>query len=75
VRALEHAPREIRAVPGHDVVEGTVRCARQDDRDATMPFVRVLELAEDRIAASRVPIDSAPIFAPRAPQIAPDRMP
>lgn len=75
VRSRERVPRRIRAVPGHAVVEGKVRCARLDDRDPTMPFVHVLGLAGDRTADSRVPTDDAQIPPPAFPKITPDRMP
>ena len=75
VRSLEHVPLRIRAVPGHAVVEGKVRCARLDDRDPTMPYVHVLGLAGDRTADARAPFDDAPIPAPAAPKFTPDRMP
>jgi hypothetical protein len=64
MRSLEHAPRQVRTVPGHAVVEGKVRYARHDDCDVALPFVNALELAGDRTADSRVPIDDAPIPHP-----------
>jgi hypothetical protein len=64
VRSRERVPRRIRAVPGHAVVEGKVRYARHDDCDVALPFVNALELAGDRTADSRVPIDDAPIPHP-----------
>jgi hypothetical protein len=62
-------------VPAPAVVEGTVRCARQDDREMTRPFVDALTLADERIATSCVFIDGAPIPHPAAPKIPSDRMP
>ena len=62
-------------MPGHTVVEGKARYGRLDDCDPTMPFVNVPELAGDRTADSRVPIDYAPSPHPAAPKITPDRMP
>jgi hypothetical protein len=52
----------VRAGPA--VVEGTVCYARHDDREVALPFVDALALADDRIAASCGPIDSAPISHP-----------
>jgi ketosteroid isomerase-like protein len=51
-------------VPGHVVVEGTVRYVRHDGREVTLPFVNVLALDGDRISSYRVYVDGAPLFAP-----------
>ena len=64
VRSLEHTPRHVWTVPGHVVVEGTVRYVRHDGREVTLPFVNVLALAGDRIADYRIYIDGAPLFVP-----------
>ena len=64
MRSLEHAPRQVRTVPGHAVVVGKVRYARHDDCDVALPFVDALALADDRIAALCVRVDGAPIPHP-----------
>ena len=64
VRSLAHTPNHVWTVPGHVVVEGTVRYVRHDGREVTLPFVNVLELDGDRISSYRVYVDGAPLFAP-----------
>ncbi|CAG0991185.1 limonene-1,2-epoxide hydrolase [Burkholderiales bacterium] len=64
VRSLAHTPRRVWPVPGHVVVEGTVRYERLDGRVVTLPFVNVLSLEGERIDDYRVYIDGSPLFAP-----------
>jgi ketosteroid isomerase-like protein len=64
VRSLAHAPSHVWAMPGHVVVEGTVRYVRHDGREVTLPFVNVLALEGDLVAEYRIYIDTAPLFAP-----------
>lgn len=64
VRSLAHAAAHVWRVPGHVVVEGTVRYVRHDGREVTLPFVNVLALDGDRISSYRVYVDGAPLFAP-----------
>ncbi len=64
VRSLAHAPSHVWAMPGHVVVEGTVRYVRHDGREVTLPFVNVLALEGDLVAEYRIYIDAAPLFAP-----------
>jgi len=64
VRSLAHTPDHVWTVPGHVVVEGTVRYVRHDGREVTLPFVNVLELDGDRISSYRVYVDGASLFAP-----------
>jgi len=63
VRSLAHTPRHVWTVPGHIVVEGTVRYVRHDGREVTLPFVNVLALAGDRVSDYRVYVDGTPLFA------------
>lgn len=63
VRTLRHTPRHVWQVPGHVVVEGTVRYMRHDGREVSLPFVNVLELAGDLVAEYRIYVDAAPLFA------------
>lgn len=64
VRSLAHTASHVWTVPGHVVVEGTVRYVRHDGREVTLPFVNVLALDGDRISSYRVYVDGAPLFAP-----------
>jgi ketosteroid isomerase-like protein len=64
LRSLEHEAAHVWPVPGHVVVEGTVRYVRHDGREVALPFVNVLALDGDRISSYRVYVDGAPLFAP-----------
>lgn len=46
------------------VCEGEVQYRRLDDRDVTLPFTNVFELAGNLISHYKIYIDIAPLFAP-----------